>query len=202
MTADPPSNEDSDAISRITPRYEFEARVAIRTQAGITIEGWTRDISESGLGAFVGRGIGLGDSVTLTFHLSPSVRLSVPAQVVVADGTRYGFRFTALSAEQRANILGAVKSRREIEAGGLSQSATVHRYRPEHLMPQQEAGQPSEISFADRARTLIKRGYAPKVAVELVLHDIEAEHGQDSRITDKARIDAEEFLLKIRRGLI
>jgi hypothetical protein len=61
-----------------------------------------------------------------------------------------------------------------------------------------DAGAP----FAERARTLIKRGYTPKVAAELVLHEIEFEQGNSSRMIEKARADAEDFLLRVRKGLI
>ena len=74
-------------------------------------EGWARDRSESGLGAFVGRELDRGETVLLTFRLSDFERLSVPAQVVVAEGTRYGFRFLALSAEQREHIRKATRER-------------------------------------------------------------------------------------------
>jgi hypothetical protein len=57
-------------------------------------------------------------------------------------------------------------------------------------------------AFAERARMLIKRGYTPKVAVDLVLHETEIENGKDSRMMEKARADAEHFLLQIRKGLI
>ena len=65
-----------------------------------------------------------------------------------------------------------------------------------------EAGRDANSAFAERARTLIKRGYKPKVAVELVLQESEIEHGNDPRIMDKARAEAEDFLEKVRRGLI
>jgi len=58
------------------------------------------------------------------------------------------------------------------------------------------------IAFVDRARVLIKHGYTPKVAVELVLHEIETEHRSDPGIMQKARAEAEDFLQKTRRGLI
>ncbi len=61
-----------------------------------------------------------------------------------------------------------------------------------------DAGAP----FTERARMLIKRGYKPKVAVELVLHEMEFEHGNDPRTIEKARADAEAFLLKVHKGLI
>jgi len=57
-------------------------------------------------------------------------------------------------------------------------------------------------TFADRARTLISRGYKPKDAVELILQETEMEHGNDRAMMEKARADAEDFLLRIRKGLI
>jgi hypothetical protein len=66
----------------------------------------------------------------------------------------------------------------------------------------QETKRNADIAFSDRARTLIKRGYTPKVAVELVLQETEVEHGKDPRIMEKARADAENFLLRARKGLI
>jgi len=65
-----------------------------------------------------------------------------------------------------------------------------------------ETTQSSDNAFADRARTLIKRGYTPKVAVDLVLHETEIEHGHDPRTMEKARADAEDFLRRARKGLI
>jgi len=57
-------------------------------------------------------------------------------------------------------------------------------------------------SFADRARLLIKRGYKPKVAVELVLQDVELENPRNPEVVNQARADAKDFLLKIGKGLI
>ena len=68
--------------------------------------------------------------------------------------------------------------------------------------PKQETAWNTDTAFADRARTLIKRGYTPKVAVELVLHEMEFEHGNNPSTMDTARANAEDFLLKARRGLI
>jgi hypothetical protein len=56
--------------------------------------------------------------------------------------------------------------------------------------------------FAERARALIMRGFKPKDAVGLVLQEMALEHRSDSRIMERARVDAEDFLAKIRRGLI
>jgi len=60
----------------------------------------------------------------------------------------------------------------------------------------------ADTAFAERARLLIKRGYKPKVAVELVLHETEIEHRNDPKIMEKAHADAEDFLLRVRKGLI
>jgi hypothetical protein len=57
-------------------------------------------------------------------------------------------------------------------------------------------------TLEERARMLIRSGYRPKVAVELVIEEIALEHRNDPRIMEKARRDAEDFLLKIRKGLI
>ncbi|MGA7402179.1 MAG: hypothetical protein WBW38_19335 [Candidatus Sulfotelmatobacter sp.] len=57
-------------------------------------------------------------------------------------------------------------------------------------------------AFANRARILIMRGFKPKDAVELVLHEVATESGGNAKLIEKARVDAEEFLSKIRQGLI
>jgi hypothetical protein len=61
---------------------------------------------------------------------------------------------------------------------------------------------PAATAFAERARVLIKKGYTPKVAVELVLQETDVEHGNDPRIMEKAHADAEDFLERARKGLI
>jgi hypothetical protein len=68
--------------------------------------------------------------------------------------------------------------------------------------PKEPTKQIGDTAVAERARMLIKRGYKPKVAVELVLHEIEIEHGRDQSFMEKTRADAEDFLMKVRKGLI
>ena len=65
-----------------------------------------------------------------------------------------------------------------------------------------EAKRDSDTAFIDRARALIKRGYKPKVAVELALQETEIEHGSNPTIMEKARADGEDFLQRVRKGLI
>ena len=57
-------------------------------------------------------------------------------------------------------------------------------------------------TFTERAGRLIKAGYKPKDAVELVTAEIILEHGHEPNAKEKARAEAEEFLYKIRKGLI
>lgn len=60
----------------------------------------------------------------------------------------------------------------------------------------------SEESFAERARKLIMRGFKPKDAIDIVLQEITLEHRNDTKKIEKARADAEEFLHKVKSGLI
>jgi hypothetical protein len=51
----------------------------------------------------------------------PPQRTVIPAKVVRALGTEYGFRFTALSAEQRRQIQATLKERPAIPHDGAGQ---------------------------------------------------------------------------------
>jgi len=91
----------------ISPRHRFEARIDIRLRRGpqeLSLQGWTRDLSESGLRAFVADPLEKGESVVFAIPLSDIGKQVIPAKVVRALGTDYGFEFTALSAEQRSHI--------------------------------------------------------------------------------------------------
>jgi hypothetical protein len=99
--------DDATSLSdRIVPRYGFEHNIRIRLQREgqkRTFQGWTRDLSESGLSAFVAQALVKGETVTLEIPLLQSQE-SIPATVARSLGTEYGFRFTALSAEQRCEF--------------------------------------------------------------------------------------------------
>ena len=56
--------------------------------------------------------------------------------------------------------------------------------------------------FAERARKLITRGYKPKDAAELVLQEINLEHRNEPKVLEEAKQDAEDFLRRVRQGLI
>jgi hypothetical protein len=110
----PFSDEKQNPAGRISPRHVFETRIRIRVQRNsqnLTLQGWTRNLSEGGLNAFVAHTLALGESVVLEIRLSDSDKHALPAQVTRALGTEYGFQFTALSVEQRLQIRATLKGR-------------------------------------------------------------------------------------------
>jgi len=102
-----PSNSMS-LDGRIAPRHVFESRILVRLCRGnqkLALHGWARNLSESGLGAFVAQGLVVGEALSLEIPLSTSGKQVIPAVVTRQLGTLYGFQFTALSAEQRSSRL-------------------------------------------------------------------------------------------------
>lgn len=98
--------------NRIAPRYVFEPRILIRFRRGsqnFAVQGWARDLSESGLGAFVAKDLAIGELVTIQIELGTSGKEAIAARVVRQVGTQYGFQFTALSPEQRLGIQAALR---------------------------------------------------------------------------------------------
>ena len=97
----------------ISPRHRFEARIDIRVRRGereLSLQGWARDLSESGLRAFVADPLEKGELVVFEIPLPDIDRQVIPAKVVRTLGTDYGFEFTALSAEQRSHIQLALRN--------------------------------------------------------------------------------------------
>ncbi len=106
------SDEATGSADRMSPRHVFEIRIRIRLQRDtqrLTLQGWSRDLSESGLGASVAQALVLGELVTLQIPLPDSDKQVIPAKVARALGTEYGFQFTALSAAQRTRIRATLK---------------------------------------------------------------------------------------------
>jgi hypothetical protein len=113
----PFSDDVTGSAERILSRHVFEARIWIRLgrdSRRLSLQGWARNLSESGLGAFVAEALTVGESVTLEIPLPDADKQAIPAKVVRALGTEYGFQFTALSAEQRRQIRATLKGRPEI----------------------------------------------------------------------------------------
>jgi hypothetical protein len=110
----PFSGDAMSSVDKISPRHLFEARIQIRLQRDnrrLNLQGWARNLSESGLGAFVAEALTVGESVTIEIPLPDSDKQVIPAKVVRSLGTEYGFQFTALSAEQRQQIQATLKER-------------------------------------------------------------------------------------------
>jgi hypothetical protein len=106
-----------ETLRRIAPRYLFETRIRLRVQRGpqtLVVGGWARDLSESGMGAFVAEPLQIGEHLTLEIPLSGSDPTSVPAVVVRSLGTQYGFAFTALSPTQRQAMREAFVGKEQI----------------------------------------------------------------------------------------
>ena len=57
-------------------------------------------------------------------------------------------------------------------------------------------------SFAERARKLVIRGFKPKDAAEITLQEIVFESRNDPGIAARAAADAEDFLRRVKDGLI
>jgi PilZ domain len=109
-----PSDDATDSVGRISPRHAFETRIQILLQRDgtkLSLQGWVRNLSESGVGAFVAEALILSESVTLEIPLPDCDKQVIPAKVVRALGTEYGFQFTALSADQRSQIRATLKGR-------------------------------------------------------------------------------------------
>ena len=120
-----PSSDDAmDSVGKIAPRHVFEARIEIlvqRDSTKLSLQGWARNLSESGLRAFVAEALVMGESVTFDIPLPDRDKLVIPAKVVRALGTEYGFQFTALSDDQRAQIRTTLKERPAIPYHGEGQ---------------------------------------------------------------------------------
>ncbi len=67
-------------------------------------------------------------------------------------------------------------------------------------------GEPAALvdseSFAARARKLVTRGFKPKDAAQITLQEITFENRNDPNAAKKAQTDAEDFLRRVKDGLI
>jgi hypothetical protein len=97
-------------------RHVFELRIVIRFRRrgeNFAVQGWARNLSESGLGAFVADDLVIGELVTLQIPLGSSGKEVIHAKVAHRLGTQYGFQFTAVSTEQRVGIQAALKDKQQ-----------------------------------------------------------------------------------------
>jgi hypothetical protein len=56
--------------------------------------------------------------------------------------------------------------------------------------------------FTPRIRRLINQGFKPKDAVELLLQEVALEYRNQTKVLDQARAECEDFLRRVREGLI
>lgn len=57
-------------------------------------------------------------------------------------------------------------------------------------------------SFTARMRKLVAQGFKPKDAVELVLQEVALEYRNQPKVVEQARGEGEDFLRRVREGLI
>ena len=57
-------------------------------------------------------------------------------------------------------------------------------------------------SFTARIRKLVKQGFKPRDAVDLLLQEVELEYRGQPRVLEQARAEGEDFLRRVREGLI
>jgi hypothetical protein len=60
----------------------------------------------------------------------------------------------------------------------------------------------TEPTFTKRVMKLLKVGYKPKDAVEIALDEVGLEHRNDPKVMAQARVDAQDFLQRVREGRI
>ena len=63
-------------------------------------------------------------------------------------------------------------------------------------------GAPDSDNFTARIRKLVSQGFKPKDAVELFLQEIALEYRNQPKVQAQARAEADDFLRRLRAGLI
>lgn len=70
----------------------------------------------------------------------------------------------------------------------------------EHYRPRAQA--PEAGTYLTRLKKLVGQGFKPKDAVEILLQEVELETHGDQRVVQQARLDGEDFLRRVRQGLL
>ena len=60
----------------------------------------------------------------------------------------------------------------------------------------------TELSFTERIRKLVSQGFKPKDAVEILLQEVELEYHKEPNVLEQARTEAQDFLRRLREGLL
>ena len=61
---------------------------------------------------------------------------------------------------------------------------------------------PDHESFTPRIRKLVAQGFKPKDAVELFLQEVALEYRNQPKVLEQAKADGEDFLRRVKAGLI
>jgi hypothetical protein len=80
--------------------------------------------------------------------------------------------------------------------------ASAKFQRHDCALHRQSAASLDPDSFAARARSLIMRGFKPKDAAEITVREIIFEFRDDPDIAKRVQIEANDFLLRVKEGLI
>ena len=59
-----------------------------------------------------------------------------------------------------------------------------------------------EVSFTARIKKLISQGFKPKDAVELLLQEVSLEYRNDSKTLARAKAEGEDFLRRMKAGML
>ena len=57
-------------------------------------------------------------------------------------------------------------------------------------------------SFSARIRSLVGQGFKPKDAIDILLQEVALEYRNDPKVMAQARADGEDFLRRVRKGLM
>jgi hypothetical protein len=60
----------------------------------------------------------------------------------------------------------------------------------------------TEPTFTRRVMKLLKVGYKPKDAVQIALDEVALEHRNDPQVMAQSRVDAQDFMQRVREGRI
>ena len=69
----------------------------------------------------------------------------------------------------------------------------------QHLMRIKPAG---PQTFTARIKKMVAHGYKPKDAVDLLMQEVMLEHRNEPKVLEQARAEGEDFLRRVRAGLI
>ena len=58
------------------------------------------------------------------------------------------------------------------------------------------------VSFTERMRQLVSKGFKPKDAADIVVQEAQLEYKGNARMLERAASDAQDFLRRVREGLI